>query len=73
MNGLEETAKVKLAKLVKMIEPVVETQLAGFTTAEINFVLSNYKKFLSYDLSRDFEKAREKGLKESPFDDLLDN
>tara|TARA_B100000073_G_scaffold331437_1_gene320828 strand:- start:280 stop:408 length:129 start_codon:yes stop_codon:yes gene_type:complete len=35
--------------------------------------LANYRKFLTYDLSRDFEKIREKNLKESPFDAIIND
>ena len=57
---VEKQAKTKLAILVKSIEPVVEKQLSEFTVAEVNYVLDNFKKFLTYDLTRDFEKIREK-------------
>ena len=70
---VDQQAKTKLAILVKSIEPVVEKQLADFTSVEIDYVLNNFKKFLTYDLSRDFEKMREKNLKESPFDAIINN
>ena len=70
---VDQQAKTKLAILVKSIEPVVEKQLADFTSVEIDYVLNNFKKFLIYDLSRDFEKMREKNLKESPFDAIINN
>jgi len=70
---LDQQAKTKLAILVKSIEPVVKKQLEEFTTAEVDYVLNNFKKFLTYDLSRDFEKIREKNLKESPFDAIIND
>jgi len=72
-ENLEQQAKTKLAILVKSIEPVVEKQLAEFTSSEVEYVLNNYRKFLTYDLSRDFEKMREKNLKESPFDAIIND
>ena len=69
----ETQAKTKLAVLVKSIEPIVEQQVAEFTPAEVEYVLANYRKFLTYDLSRDFEKIREKNLKESPFDAIIND
>ncbi len=69
----ETQAKTKLAILVKSLEPIVEQQIAEFTPAEVEYVLANYRKFLTYDLSRDFEKIREKNLKESPFDAIIND
>ena len=66
-DQMENQAKTKLAVLVKSIEPIVEQQVADFTPAEVEYVLANFRKFLTYDLTRDFEKIREKNLKESPF------
>ena len=73
MSSLEQTAKTKLIQLVQAIEPVVAKQLEGFTAGEIEYVVSNFKQNLSYDLARDFEKLRVDNLKESPFDDLLND
>ena len=70
---VETNAKIKLGLLVKSIEPIVAKQLEAFTPAEIEYVLANYRKFLSYDLSRDFENNREKNLKESPFDAIIND
>jgi hypothetical protein len=41
------------------------------TSAEVHYIMQNFSKHLKIDLLRDFEKAREKGLKDSPFDDIL--
>lgn len=72
-DQLDQQAKTKLAILVKSIEPVVEKQLENFTSQEVEYILSNFRKFLTYDLSRDFEKIREKNLKESPFDAIIND
>jgi len=70
---METQAKTKLAILVKSIEPIVESQLAEFTPAEIEYILANFRKHLKYDLTRDFEQSREKNLKESPFDAIIND
>ena len=70
---METQAKTKLAILVKSIEPIVEQQIADFTSAEVEYVLANFRKHLKYDLTRDFEKTREKNLKESPFDAIIND
>ena len=72
-DQLDQQAKTKLAILVKSIEPVVEKQLENFTSQEVEYILSNFRKFLTYDLTRDFEKIREKNLKESPFDAIIND
>jgi hypothetical protein len=70
---METQAKTKLAILVKSIEPIVEKQLEDFTSAEVEYILANFRKHLKYDLTRDFEKLREKNLKESPFDAIIND
>jgi hypothetical protein len=40
---------------------------------EINYILDFHSKFLTYDLKRNFEKKREKDLKESPFDAIIND
>ena len=70
---METQAKTKLAILVKSIETIVESQLAEFTPAEIEYILANFRKHLKYDLTRDFEQSREKNLKESPFDAIIND
>jgi spore coat polysaccharide biosynthesis predicted glycosyltransferase SpsG len=71
--SLDQEAKTKLAILVKSIEPIVEKQLEEFSSAEVEYVLSNFREYLKYDLTRDFEKIREKNLKESPFDAIIND
>lgn len=68
----ETRAKEKLARLVRMLDGVITKELDNFKPDEINFILENFSKHLTYDLSRDFEKRRTDNLKESPFDDLFD-
>ena len=41
------------------------------SSQEISYVLENYSKYLTYDLKRNFEEKREKNLKESPFDAII--
>jgi len=72
-ESVETRAKTKLAILVKSIEPVIEAQLSEFSPEEIEYVLANFRKYLTYDLTRDFENKREKHLKESPFDAIINN
>ena len=72
-ENLDKQAKTKLAILVKSIEPVVEKQLAEFTSSEVEYILNNFRNYLTYDLARDFEKIREKNLKESPFDAIIND
>jgi hypothetical protein len=55
-----------------MLDGVITKELDNFKPDEINFILENFSKHLTYDLSRDFEKRRTDNLKESPFDDLFD-
>ena len=40
---------------------------------EINHILDNYEKYLTYDLKRNFTELREKNLKESPFDAIIND
>jgi len=72
-ENLDKQAKTKLAILVKSIEPIVEKQLAEFTSSEVEYILNNFRNYLTYDLARDFEKIREKNLKESPFDAIIND
>jgi spore coat polysaccharide biosynthesis predicted glycosyltransferase SpsG len=39
----------------------------------VEYILANFRKHLKYDLTRDFEKLREKNLKESPFDAIIND
>lgn len=53
------------------VQPVIDQHIADMTDAEINHMLTNYRLYLKIDIERDLEKAREVGLKSSPFDDIL--
>jgi len=73
MSKTEQTAKTKLLEISQKIDAVVGNVLSDMTYQEIQFVLDNYEKYLSYDLKRNFNEAREKNLKESPFDSIINN
>jgi len=70
---LEQTAKSKLAILVTQLGATVDQALEDMEPREIDFILTNFAKYLTYDLKRNFETAREKNLKESPFDAIINN
>ena len=53
--------------------PLFKDIMSQFTEDEIKYVLEHFKQYLHYDLTRDFEKHRSKGLKDSPFDDLFND
>jgi len=73
MSKLAETAKVKLAALMTELQPIIDGHIAQLTSKEIDFILTNYRKYLKVDLERDLEKARLEGLTHSPFDDILND
>ena len=70
-QSLELRAKTKLAELSLQLDNVIETKLLEFEPQEIDYVLENFSKFLTYDLKRSFESQRETNLKESPFDAII--
>ena len=37
-----------------------EKQMEEFTSAEVEYILANFRKHLKYDLTRDFEKNKTK-------------
>ena len=53
------------------IQPIISQHIAGMDTSEVDYILTNYRKYLKIDLERDFEKARISKLTASPFDDIL--
>lgn len=53
------------------VQPIIDEHIAGMTNAEVNHILTEYRLYLKIDIERDLEKARELGLKSSPFDDIL--
>jgi hypothetical protein len=71
--SLDQRAKTKLALLVKKIEKVVQESLDNMESDEVNYICTNFAKHLKYDLTRDFAELREKNLKDSPFDAILNN
>jgi|TARA_B100000963_G_scaffold105178_1_gene91090 hypothetical protein len=70
-NNLETTAKIKLAELSAKLDFVIKEVIEDMSSQEIGYVLENYSKYLTYDLKRNFEEKREKDLKESPFDAII--
>lgn len=70
-SALDQTAKTKLAVLVKELDAVVTKAIDDMDTKEVTYILENFKQHLKYDVSRNFEERRVEDLKQSPFDDLL--
>jgi len=73
MSNTEVQAKTKLAKLMADVQPVIDQHISAMNSAEINHILTNYRKYLKIDLERDLEKAKETNLKSSPFDEILND
>ena len=69
----EQKGKIKLAELSAKFDTVINEILEDLTPQEIDFILENYSKYLTYDIKRNFEEKREKNLKESPFDAIINN
>ena len=59
--------------LSKSLDKVINEAIEEMTPQEVNYILENYSKFLTYDLKRNFEEKREKDLKESPFDAIIND
>ena len=72
-NNLETTAKIKLAELSAKLDFVIKEVIEEMSPQEVSHILENYSKFLTYDLKRNFEEKREKDLKESPFDAIIND
>jgi hypothetical protein len=53
------------------VQPIINQHIANMDTREVDYILTNYRKYLKIDLERDFEKARLSKLTASPFDDIL--
>ena len=70
---VEVGAKVKLGLLSKSLDKVISDALEEMSPQEVTYILENYSKFLTYDLKRNFEEKREKDLKESPFDAIIND
>ena len=70
---VEVGAKVKLGLLSKSLDKVISEALEEMSPQEVTYILENYSKFLTYDLKRNFEEKREKDLRESPFDAIIND
>jgi len=71
VSKIEETAKNKLGTLMADVQPVIDKHIEHMDSREIDYILTNYRKYLKIDLERDLEKARVSKLTASPFDDIL--
>ena len=71
MSKLEETARIKLAQLMAEVQPIIDKHVSNLDSNEINYILTNYRKYLKIDIERDLEKARTTKLTSSPLDDIL--
>ena len=70
---VEVGAKVKLGLLSKSLDKVISEALEEMSPQEVTYILENYSKFLTYDLKRNFEEKREKDVKESHFDAIIND
>jgi Mg/Co/Ni transporter MgtE len=70
---VEVGAKVKLGLLSKALDKTISEAIDEMAPEEVTYILENYAKFLTYDLKRNFEEKREKDLKESPFDAIIND
>jgi hypothetical protein len=70
---VEVKAKVKLGLLSKALDKTISDAIDEMSPEEVTYILENYAKFLTYDLKRNFEIKREKDLKESPFDAIIND
>lgn len=71
MSKLEETARNKLGTLMAAVQPIIDHHISEMDSREVDYILTNYRKYLKIDLERDFEKARVSKLTASPLDDIL--
>ena len=71
MSKFEETARNKLGILMDAVQPIINHHIAEMDAREVDYILTNYRKYLKINLERDFEKARISKLTASPFDDIL--
>jgi hypothetical protein len=53
------------------VQPIIDQHILEMDTKEVDYILTNYRKYLKINLERDFEKARVSKLTASPFDDIL--
>ena len=71
MSKLEEAARNKLGILMDELQPIIDKHIANMDSSEINYILTNYRKYLKIDIERDLEKAKVTKLTSSPLDDIL--
>lgn len=71
MPSLSERSKSKLARLVGEVQPIIDKHISDLDSSEIDYILTNYRKYLKIDIERDLEKARLTKLTSSPLDDIL--
>lgn len=72
-SSIETKTKIKLAEISAKIDQLVDETCKEMTFEEINHILENYEKYLTYDLKRNFKDLREKNLKDSPFDAIIND
>ena len=53
------------------VQPIIDKHISDLSSPEIDYILTNYRKYLKIDLERDLEKARTTKLTSSPLDDIL--
>lgn len=69
----EQRTKIALFNLLKDAENVIEKHVEDMDADCVTYALANFSQHLNLDLMRYFEKRRERDLKTSPFDDLLND
>lgn len=72
-SSIETKTKIKLAEISAKIDQLVDETCKEMTFEELNYILENYEKYLTYDLKRNFKDLREKNLKDSPFDAIIND
>ena len=72
-ESLDKRTKTKLFDLVNQMENLVNKHLEQWESDEVNYALSTWEQQLKFDLSREFKERKTADLKESPFDDLLND
>ena len=53
------------------VQPIIDKHISDLSSLEIDYILTNYRKYLKIDIERDLEKARTTKLTSSPLDDIL--
>jgi len=73
MSELDRDSKIKLAELSAKLDFVIKEVLQDMEPKQVTHILENYSKYLTYDIKRNFQEKREKDLKESPFDAIIND